>query len=138
LQEMLGRKEAEQNAFYTVEDKAGEIRGFSSLRGANGTNREACFGEMVLIFLDEDTYDGPIADETLAHLQLQAFGRLRLNKIVAHCLDSEQGLRAFLLTQGFESSGKLRDVFYGQGRYQAIEAFSFHKPNGEDRGNAPA
>jgi RimJ/RimL family protein N-acetyltransferase len=129
LREMLGRKEAEQNALYTVEDKTGAIRGFCTLRSGN---QEACFGELVLVFLEESTFGEAVAGETLAYLRKQAFERMRLNKIVAHCLDSETELRAFLLRQGFESNGKLRDVFYGQGGYQDIEALSLYAPPEED------
>jgi len=121
LREVLGRKEAAQGTFYAVEDSAGRVRGFCGLRGVNP---EACFGEVYFLLLDEEDYGRPLAGEVFAFVCGRAFARLGLHKVVAHALDSEVALRAFLVAHGFESGGIQREAVYARGRRHHLETFS--------------
>jgi RimJ/RimL family protein N-acetyltransferase len=121
LREVFQRKEVQTGLLYAVEDKQGEIRGFGVLRGAGA---EIAFGEIALMFAHDSDYTGPIAEEMLAFLCDQAFTRKRLDKLVAHCLDSEQTLRVLLTQAGFGSDGIQRDVLYARGRWFNLESFS--------------
>lgn len=125
LRELLGHKEMQQGAFYAVEDPGGIIRGFCGLRGAGF---EAAYGEIRLLFLDDSDFGSPIATETLAFLCKRAFGQMNLREILAVTLDSEQGYRALLLSQGFVSDGIQRQVFFGRGRWHDLETFSRFAP----------
>jgi len=128
LTETLGRKEAQQGAFYAVEDKAGRVRGYCGLRGMNA---ESAFAEITILF-DEDTlYAAAFADEVFAFVRERAFVRARLHKIMVQCLESEAGLRSFLLRQGFQSNGVQREVFFAGGRYWDIESFCLFAPDQE-------
>lgn len=121
LREMLGHKDAVRGAFHAIEDKTGMIRGFCGVRGVN---QEAGFAEILLLFFDEGDYAGPMAVEALEFLCALGFKRMRLGKLLAHCLDSEAALRAFLVQRGFRSEGIQREVLYSQGRYFNLEALS--------------
>ncbi|HPO15870.1 MAG TPA: GNAT family protein [Candidatus Hydrogenedentes bacterium] len=121
LREMLGHKDAVRGAFHAIEDKTGMIRGFCGIRGVN---QEAGFAEIMLLFFEEGDYAGPMAGEALEFLCDLGFTRMRLGKVLAHCLDSETALRAFLVQKGFQSEGVQREVLYSQGRYLSLEALS--------------
>ena len=121
LREMLAHREAAKDAFYTVEDRTGLVKGFCSLRGMS---HETGFGEITMLFYDDAHFAGPMAKEVFAFLEARGFDRLHLNKLVAHCLDVETAWRDALLARGFQSNGVQRDVFYGQGRWHDLEAFS--------------
>ena len=119
LRELLSRKEIADGGFYTVEDRAGEIQGFCSLRGMNS---EARYAEFSLVLLDPALYTSSLAEEAAAFLYERAFVRSGLYKVVAYCLEGETELAGFLRAQGFESAGIQRDAVYAQGRWHALEA----------------
>jgi len=121
LREAMNQKEMGRSAFSAVEDLTGVIRGFCSLRGLSP---ELAYSEYIVIFLDESDYAGPIADEVHDHLCKLAFQRMRLNKVITHCLDCEPAYRQYLLAHGFDSNGRQRDVVFTQGRYHDLEALS--------------
>ena len=58
----------------------------------------------------------------------RAFERLRLRKLIAHCLETEAPFRGYLLRHGFVHNGTQRDVFYGQGRWHNLDTFSLFAP----------
>jgi len=124
LREMLGMKEAANNVFFAVEDLEGAVRGFCILRGMN---HETGFGEVSVLLHDPGALVTPLADEVIAFACERGFGRLRLNKLVATCLDGETALRAFLLRQGFESAGVQREVVFAQGRWHHLETLSLFR-----------
>ncbi|MCX5769088.1 MAG: GNAT family N-acetyltransferase [Candidatus Hydrogenedentes bacterium] len=121
LREVMSQKEMGKAVFYTVEDVGGEICGFCCLRGSNP---EAQFSEFVVIFLEESTFSTPMADEVFDFLSRLAFERMRNQKVVTHCLDSEAEYRKFLISHGFRSAGVQRDVLYSQGRWFNLEALT--------------
>lgn len=121
LREMLGHKDAARGAFHAVEDKTGVIRGFCGLRGVN---HEAGIGEIMLMFAEDATFEGPVAEEALAFVSAFAFERLRLRKLLAHVLGPEQALRGFLLRRGFVREGIQREVFFAGGTYHPLEVLS--------------
>lgn len=121
LREVMSKKEMGKAIFYTVENTGGEILGFCSLRGMNP---EVQFSEFVVIFLEESTFLTPVADEVYAFLTGLAFQRMKIKKVVAHCLDSEAGYRKFLTAHGFQSAGTQRDVVYAKGRWFGLEALT--------------
>lgn len=121
LREAMNQKEMGRSAFSAVEDLSGAIRGFCSLRGLSP---ELSYSEYIVMFLDEADYAGPLADEVHEHLSRLAFQRLRLNKVITHCLECESAYREFLLAHGFGSDGRQRDVVFSQGRYHDLEALS--------------
>jgi len=125
LAETLGRKEAQQGAFYVIEDHYGKVRGYCGLRGMNA---ESAFAEIILLFEEEALYGEAMADEAFDFVCARAFVRARLNKIMVQCLETETGLRQFLLRHGFESNGVQREVFYSSGRYWDIESFGLQAP----------
>ena len=124
LRELLGRKEAVQGQFFAVEDLAGEVRGFCSLRGMNP---EASFGELTLL-LEDATYATPLADEAFGFIQKRAFVNLHLQRVLAHALAEEAAWRAFLVRQGFFAAGAFREAFFGGGRYHDIVVYSLIAP----------
>ena len=117
LRELLSRKEIADGGFYTVEDWAGEIQGFCTLRGVNS---EARYAEFSLVLLDPALYATPLADEAAGFLYERAFVRAGLNKVAL--VTTQGGEADFLRAQGFESAGVQRDVVYAQGRWHALEA----------------
>lgn len=121
LREMLNRKEVQQGMLFAVEDGEGLVRGFCSLRGVSP---EAAFGEVAVMFIEAEDHDTPLAAEAAEFLLERAFDRLRLHKVVAHCLESETALRRLLVRHGFESSGVQREVFFSLGRWHNLETFS--------------
>ncbi len=124
LREVLSRKEAAQGTFFTVEDRAGVLQGFCVLRG---TNHEAAFGEVSLLFLEDRTFEEPLAGEVFAFLYHRGLERLRLNKVLTHCLDSEEALRRFLMAHHFESEGVQREVLFAQGRWHDLETLALFR-----------
>jgi len=125
LAETLGRKEAQQGAFYAVEDMSGQVRGYCGLRGMNA---ESAFAEITILFDDDELYSGSFADEVFAFVRGRAFVRARLHKIMVQCLETESGLREFLLRHGFASNGVQREVFFSGGKFWNIESFSLFAP----------
>jgi len=121
LQELLGRKEIAEGAFYTIEDREGSIQGFCSLKGVNP---EARFCEFSLLFIDPATYHTPIATEATATMLERAFLRLGLRKVMAYCLSEEHDFASLLKQQRFESAGIQREVLYAKGRWHDVETFA--------------
>ncbi len=121
VRELLSRKEVQQGALYAVEDATGAVRGFCSVRGVNA---EAAFGETALLFLDEEAYATPLAEDVLEFVLDRAFVRLRLRKLLAHAFEGETALKAFLAGHGFESNGVQRDALYTLGRWHSLEVFT--------------
>ena len=77
-----------------------------------------------MMFYDLADFDTPIAMEAFDYLRVKAFVNERLNKMVAHCLDHETELRAFLLKRGFVSEGVAREVVYSQGQWFNVESLA--------------
>lgn len=121
LREVMSKKEMGKAIFYTVEDLDGRIRGFCSLRGFNP---EVQFGEIVVIFECRQIYATPLAAEVLDFLFRLSFQRMRIHKVLAHCLDCEHEYREFLIKNGFESAGVQRDVLFARGRWFNLEALT--------------
>jgi RimJ/RimL family protein N-acetyltransferase len=121
LREMIGHKDAVKGAFHAIEDKTGAIHGFCGIRGLN---QEAGFAEIMILFFEDADYQGPLAADALQFLCELGFVRMRLGKLIAHGLDSETALRAFLLGAGFHSEGIQRQILFTCGRYHNLEAFS--------------
>ena len=124
LRQAMGQGEFGRSAFYTVEDLTGVVRGFCSLRGAGP---EPLYSDLLIILRDQLDFEGPLAGEVLDFLLTMAFQRLRMNKVIAHCLDSEGAYRAFLLGHGFRSSGVQREVVFSRGRWYNLEAFGLFR-----------
>jgi len=127
LRESLARKDATAAWIYSIEDLEGCVRGFCMMRGAN---YEVGFTEAGFLLHDDADFSTPMMDEVADFAETRAFHRLRVNKIVAHCLDSETALRAFLGKRGFTFNGAQRDAFYGCGCWHAIEAYTLWSPAG--------
>ncbi|MBI5095768.1 MAG: GNAT family N-acetyltransferase [Candidatus Hydrogenedentes bacterium] len=121
LRELLGRKDNPATALLAVEDLTGTVRGFCGLRQAGP---ELAYGELLLMLFDELHYREPLALETFAYLCKNAFAEKRLNKLLAHCLDTEPEWRGFLTGRGFTCDGKQRDVFFTRGEWHDLESFS--------------
>lgn len=130
LRELLASKDLKLlGEYFALEDKTGAIRGFCSLRAGR---QDVFFGEMLLMFLDETDLAGPIAAEALAFLKNKAFAERRLTKIIAHCLDGEEALHAFLVENGFRGDGVSRDILFARGRWFNNETLSlFASENGD-------
>lgn len=124
LGEILGKADP-SGQFHTVEDAAGRVLGLCALRGLG---REQGFAEATLMVLAEETLAGPAGDEIAAFLLGRAFTFYRLDKVVAHCLDSESALRAFWTRHGFESGGTQREVLWSGGRWHNLEVFTRTAP----------
>ena len=124
LRELLATKKGDQRTLYTVENIDGEVAGFCNVRGATLEVRSA---NLDLLFLNEESYAAPIAEETFSFLMSRGFEKLQLKKMVANCFGHERALHAFLVAHGFQSDGIYRDVFQGLGRKHDIESLSlFH------------
>jgi len=122
LRELLRKKnDPSQPDFYAVEDTTGVIHGFCSLRSMHP---EVRYAHALVMLLDDADYATPLARESGDFLAERAFKRLKLNKIVGQCLDSEVACRAFWLCQGFESDGVMRDVLYANGRWYSQESLT--------------
>ncbi len=121
LREMLGRKEAADLAFYTVEDPTGIVRGFCSLRGMMP---ETNFGEVHVLFHELETYASPIGEAVFQFLRQRGFQRFHLHKLLAHALEGESAWRESLLRQGFISEGVQREVLYCGGHWHSLESFA--------------
>jgi RimJ/RimL family protein N-acetyltransferase len=121
LREGMGRPEKMGGALYVVEDRTGLIRGFCALRSAGP---ELGYGEVILPLFEEEDYADPLAEEALEYLVRLAFLERRMNKLLAHCLDSETAWRALLERHGFKSNGVQRDVLWTRGRYFDLETLT--------------
>jgi RimJ/RimL family protein N-acetyltransferase len=121
LREILDRKEAQQGAFYTVEDREGVIRGFCSVRMAPHETRLA---ELTIMFPREEDYAGPLADAVFYFLCDRAFRRANLHKAICQCLNSETALQAFLESHGFHCDGIQRQVLYSGGRWYDLASYT--------------
>jgi RimJ/RimL family protein N-acetyltransferase len=124
VREALSRPERFGGFLYAVEDKEGIIRGFCTLRGVQV---DMAYGEIVLMFYEDDDYDTSLAEEAYAYLHRNAFDIKRLNKVISHCLDSEVGYRRLLIRKGFESNGVQREVLWSQGRWHNMEMLTRFK-----------
>lgn len=125
MREMLGRRDVVQGSFFTIEDRAGEVRGCCVLRGAK---TESEFAEVVVALDDDAAYESPLADEAMAFLEKTGFVDRKLNKLVAHCLSNETYYRAYLARHGFASDGVQRQMVYTRGRYFDLESLSLFAP----------
>jgi RimJ/RimL family protein N-acetyltransferase len=126
LRETLTRKELRATPLYVIEDREGVIRGMCALRGHS---MEAAYAECLLAMRDDADYDSPQSEAALAYLLNRAFNDLKLNKVVAHCLDSEPAWRAFLQGHGFEPTGVQREVVFSGGTYHDLESYDrFREP----------
>lgn len=121
LREGLAKPEKRVGALYAIEDKEGVVRGFCSIRGASAELR---YAEMVMPLFEDSDYATPLADEAFAFLHRGAFVERRLNKVVAHCLDSEGAYRALLVRHGFASDGIQRQVLWSRGRWHDLETLT--------------
>jgi len=121
LRDVLGKKDAAAGFLYAIEDRDGEVRGFTALRGVS---LETGYAEAAIHFSAAADYAEPIADEAADYLLHQAFVVQRLNKVVHHCMETEEALRTFLLRRGFESDGVQREVIYTLGRWLDLETLS--------------
>ncbi len=133
LRELLNHKESKRGVFYTVEDRCGEVHGFCLLRGAQP---EVSYAEFVVMFFEDADYATPLADETFGFLAQRAFVQLKLNKVVAQCLDGEAAYRDFLVCHGFESEGVQRDVLFNQGRWYSLESLQLSAVSYQGSGGA--
>lgn len=124
LREVLSQKDMGKSVFHAIEDKEGNVRGFCALRGMNV---EARYSEFVLLFLEDDDYSSPMAEEALAFLVRLGFRINALLKVMAHALSSEAAYRRFLVSHGFGSDGSQRDVLYTMGRWVDLEAFTLFR-----------
>lgn len=125
LRETLSGKDALQGAFYTVESRDGRIRGFCALRALN---LDAGYGE-VCVLVEENSEDAEVCiGEALEFIKDRAFRRMRLRKVLALALDSEEVLRAALLANGFTGSGRQREVLYANGRWHDMETLTCWAP----------
>lgn len=114
--------------YYAVEDLTGLIRGFCSLRTGR---QDVFFCELLFMFIDESDLDTEMAEEAFGFMKNKAFVERRLNKMMAHCLDSETRLRAFFTRHGFHSDGVAREVVFSLGRWFNNETLSlFAAQNG--------
>lgn len=126
LREILGHKDAQsRGVFFTIEDRAGTIRGFCTLREMPGESR---FGEAGYLFLDDAGYASPIADEMARFVEERAFTRLSMRKLVAQCLESEEALRVFLEARGFASDGRQREALFAGGRWLDMLSYTRFAP----------
>lgn len=118
LRELLGRKDTSRGALYVIEDTTGVVCGLCGLRGMG---HEANFSEATVLFLSDEAFGQPLAEEMLAFLVDRGFRRMHLNKLMTHCLDNETALRSFLVSHGFVSEGVQREAVYAGGRWHNIE-----------------
>jgi len=121
MREMLAQKDMGRSLFNAVEDLDGRLRGFCSLRGLNA---EASYSEFILVFLNDDDFDTPMASDAFDFLAQQAFQVIHVNKVMSHALNCESAYRRFLLRHGFVSDGVQRDVLFTGGRWHSLEAFT--------------
>ncbi|MFA6242235.1 MAG: GNAT family protein [Candidatus Hydrogenedentales bacterium] len=124
LREILIRRDLVAGTFLVVEDKQGDVQGAAVFRGAK---LESEFAEVVLALARDEAYRSPLAHEVFLYLRRVAFVDKKLNKIVSHCLSTEEASRVFLLAHGFHSDGVQRDMTYARGRYYDLEAFSLFR-----------
>ena len=128
IRELFKRKE-DASTFYVVEDKEGRIRGFSALRTSQEQRDTAFLSEIILLFIDAEDYNSPIATEVFEWLKHAAFGKQRLNKLIAHTIDTEPALTAWLESVGFESNGIQREVLFTGGQWHNMQTFSLFNPD---------
>ncbi len=127
LTEMLRRRDLAQHGigFLAIEDQEGFVRGFCMLRAVNN---EARYAELFLGLIDPADFTQPLADEAYDYLYRRAFKDLRLRKMVAHCLDTEQDFRAFLQRKGFSCDGVQRQMVYTLGAHHDLETYTLSRP----------
>lgn len=125
LREGLARKDKEAGALYAVEQKQGEIRGLCGIRGIQD---EARYAELIIVLLSDEDYESALAEDVFAFLIKKAFDENKLNKVTAHCLDTEGALRRLLISKGFASNGFQRQVLYSQGKWHDLETLTLFRP----------
>ena len=133
LRELLGRKDALAGVFFAVENKSGDVRGFCALRGLN---QDARWAEALVALIGDEDYQAPLADEAMAFVLDTAFVQRKLNKVIAHSLDTEPAYRELLLRTSFQSNGVQREIVYSRGQWHDLEAFSlFHDASQTSQGD---
>lgn len=85
--------------------------------------------ETLMMFHEDADLETPLADEALAFLKQHAFVRLKLSKLLANVLDTEEALRRFLLAHGYRSHGVQREIVFFGGHWHNVEAFSLSTAN---------
>ncbi len=121
LEELLQHKDALQS-FYAVENKQGDVRGFVVLKGINP---EALFGEMMLLF-ENEIYEteAVLIHEALEFVETRAFQQLHLRKLMTTCLDEEEDLRRFLISNFYQCEGVMREVLFTCGKWHNLETWA--------------
>ena len=125
LREALTKRDVERGTFFTVEDSAGRVLGFCSLRHGRA---EAGFGEVSVLFLDDADYTSAAAGEVGAFLRERAFERHRLRKVIGHALDHETGLNRWLQDEGYTFDGAYREVLWHGGRWHNMHSWTLAAP----------
>ena len=133
MREMLARRDVVQGSFFAVEDKAGDVCGCCVLRGAK---MESEFAEIVVALADDSLYETALADEIFDFLAKLGFTEKKLNKLVAHCLSTEQRYRDYLARHGFISDGVQRQMVYTKGQYFDLESMSLFMKSTAAEGNS--
>lgn len=130
LRELLASPKSSQALLNVVEDPEGRTRGFCSLRAADFELRNAVW---TLMYLNDADYASPMTDELYLHFLRDGFTRLGLNKIIAHCLDTETTYRESLIRHGFTTNGVQREVTYRAGRWLDMETLSIYRATAASR-----
>jgi RimJ/RimL family protein N-acetyltransferase len=100
--------------FFAIETKDGLHIGNTNLMQAHPEDRKAAFG----IMIGDKNYwsNGYGADATVTLLRF-GFGEMNLHRVWLHTFDFNERAQACYRKCGFVEEGRLRQHYYGQGRY---------------------
>lgn len=124
IREMLEKKDALRGLIYSIENKEGCLCGFCALRGLN---YEVRYAEVALVFQEEGLYCDDSAEEAWGFLLERAFRQYGLVKVIALCLDVEQGLRVSLEQRRFALCGIQREALYAAGHWRDLATYVLHQ-----------
>jgi RimJ/RimL family protein N-acetyltransferase len=100
--------------FLAIETKDGVHIGNISLQDVNPEDRKAGLGIMIG---DKEYWANGYGTDAIVTLVRFGFGEMNLNRIWLHVFEFNERAQACYKKSGFTEEGRLRQHYYGQGRY---------------------
>ena len=101
-------------AFFAIETKDGVHIGNTNLMQANPEDRKAALGIMIG---DKEYWSNGYGSDATVTLLRFGFGEMNLNRIWLHVFEFNERAQACYKKCGFVEEGRLRQHYYGMGRY---------------------
>lgn len=101
--------------FFAIETRDGGVHiGNTNLMQVHPEDRKAAFGIMIG---DKDYWSNGYGTDAIVTLLRFGFGEMNLNRVWLHTFDFNERAQACYRKCGFIAEGRLRQHYYGMGRY---------------------